>query len=64
MLYREGWRPQRTIKLISWDAEEYGLIGSTEYVEQFPDLLSNTTIAYINVRPVPFLSAIVCRASP
>ena len=27
------WRPGRTITLCSWDAEEYGLIGSTEWVE-------------------------------
>jgi len=27
------WRPGRTMVLCSWDAEEYGLIGSTEFVE-------------------------------
>jgi len=27
------WRPGRTLVLCSWDAEEYGLIGSTEFVE-------------------------------
>ena len=27
------WRPGRTVVLCSWDAEEYGLIGSTEWVE-------------------------------
>jgi N-acetylated-alpha-linked acidic dipeptidase len=29
-----GWQPQRTIKLLSWDGEEYGLLGSTNYVSQ------------------------------
>ena len=33
-LLRQGWRPKRTIVFCSWDAEEEGLIGSTEWVEQ------------------------------
>lgn len=28
-----GWRPGRTIVLCSWDAEEYSVVGSTEWVE-------------------------------
>ena len=32
-LRTKGWRPGRTIVLCSWDAEEYGLIGSTEWIE-------------------------------
>ncbi|KAI1338830.1 Zn-dependent exopeptidase [Xylariaceae sp. FL0016] len=35
--------------LASWDNEEYGLIGSTEYGEQFADVISNSCVAYINV---------------
>ena len=35
ILYFKGWRPGRTVVLCSWDAEEYGLIGSTEYVEVY-----------------------------
>lgn len=31
--YKEGWRPRRTILFCSWGAEEYGLIGSNEWVE-------------------------------
>ena len=34
VLLRQGWRPKRTIVFCSWDAEEEGLIGSTEWVEQ------------------------------
>ena len=34
MLLKQGWRPRRTIIFGSWDAEEEGLIGSTEWVEQ------------------------------
>ena len=33
-LLHQGWRPKRTIVFCSWDAEEEGLIGSTEWVEQ------------------------------
>ncbi|KAJ9054161.1 Vacuolar protein sorting-associated protein 70 [Entomophthora muscae] len=49
VLKSRGWRPRRTLKLCSWDAEEYGLIGSTEYVEDNEMELSSKTIAYLNV---------------
>ncbi|KAL1761550.1 hypothetical protein FB107DRAFT_255027, partial [Schizophyllum commune] len=48
-LYRQGWRPLRTLLFASWDAEEYGLIGSTEYGEDFADWLAKYAVAYINV---------------
>ena len=44
-----NWRPGRTIVLCSWDAEEYGLIGSTEFVEDKGKLLRDGTVAYLNV---------------
>ncbi|GIZ41959.1 hypothetical protein CKM354_000524200 [Cercospora kikuchii] len=44
-----GWRPHRTIVFASWDGEEYGLIGSTEWVEEYLPWLSASTVAYINV---------------
>jgi N-acetylated-alpha-linked acidic dipeptidase len=34
VLLHQGWKPRRTIVVASWDAEEEGLIGSTEWVEQ------------------------------
>ncbi|CAI7597727.1 unnamed protein product [Penicillium glandicola] len=44
-----GWRPLRTIEFVSWDGEEYNLIGSTEYVEkEIVDLRANA-FAYLNV---------------
>lgn len=49
LLRRRGWQPRRTIILCSWDAEEYGMIGSTEWVEQNVDLLSVQAVAYFNV---------------
>ncbi len=49
MLLKSGWQPERTIVLCSWDGEEYGLIGSTEWGEQNADELTRDAVAYINV---------------
>ena len=34
-VFVDKWRPRRTIIFCSWGAEEYGLIGSTEWIEVF-----------------------------
>ncbi|KAG0780290.1 hypothetical protein G6F22_010166 [Rhizopus arrhizus] len=47
-MLQTGWRPRRTIILASWDAEEYGLIGSTEWVEDNIDWLKEEAAVYIN----------------
>ena len=47
-LAREGARPRRTIIYAAWDAEEQGLIGSTEWVEHHADELREHAVAYIN----------------
>lgn len=44
-----GWKPLRTLVFASWDGEEYGLIGSTEWVEEYLPWLSKTAVAYLNV---------------
>lgn len=44
-----GWRPQRTLVLASWDGEEWGLVGSTEWVEQHARLLRERAVAYVNM---------------
>ncbi|KAL7133681.1 hypothetical protein ABFS83_12G158100 [Erythranthe nasuta] len=49
LLMRLGWSPRRTIILCSWDAEEFGMIGSTEWVEQNLVNLGSKAVAYINV---------------
>ncbi|MYD14623.1 MAG: M28 family peptidase, partial [Gemmatimonadetes bacterium] len=41
-------RPRRSIMIAHWDAEEYGIIGSTEWVEQLREELEANAIAYIN----------------
>lgn len=45
---RAGRRPKRTIIFATWDAEEWGLIGSTEYVEQDAARLTSGAVAYLN----------------
>ena len=44
----EACRPRRSIMIAHWDAEEYGIIGSTEWVEEFREALEANAIAYIN----------------
>lgn len=46
---KTGWKPLRTIVFASWDGEEYGLLGSTEWVEENLPWLSKANIAYLNV---------------
>ncbi len=47
-LLKTGWRPKRTIILAAWDGEEWGLLGSTEWVEKHAQDLSTKAVAYIN----------------
>ncbi|XP_039110157.1 N-acetylated-alpha-linked acidic dipeptidase 2 isoform X3 [Hyaena hyaena] len=47
-LMGRGWRPRRTIIFASWDAEEFGLLGSTEWAEENAKILQERSIAYIN----------------
>jgi N-acetylated-alpha-linked acidic dipeptidase len=47
-LYKQGWRPKRTIIYASWDGEEPGLLGSTEWVETHADSLAAHAVAYLN----------------
>uniref|UniRef100_A0A0K3CQJ1 BY PROTMAP: gi/472581865/gb/EMS19580.1/ glutamate carboxypeptidase II [Rhodosporidium toruloides NP11] gi/647402604/emb/CDR48837.1/ RHTO0S20e02454g1_1 [Rhodosporidium toruloides] n=1 Tax=Rhodotorula toruloides TaxID=5286 RepID=A0A0K3CQJ1_RHOTO len=48
-LLEKGWKPLRTILVAAWDAEEYGLIGSTEFGEDFAPWLKKNVVAYLNV---------------
>lgn len=61
-LLQTGWKPRRTIVLCSWDAEEYSLVGSTEWVEEYIPWLANAAVSYLNIDigssgPVPDISA-------
>ncbi|XP_034954737.2 aminopeptidase NAALADL1 [Zootoca vivipara] len=57
-MVKEGkWRPRRSIIFGSWGAEEFGLIGSTEYTEEFYSKLQQRSVAYINVDIAVFANA-------
>ncbi|HET8770258.1 MAG TPA: M28 family metallopeptidase [Gemmatimonadaceae bacterium] len=45
---RDGWRPRRTLLFATWDAEEWGLVGSSEYVEDDSLRLMRGGVAYLN----------------
>ena len=47
VLLAQGWKPRRTLFFCSWDAEEEGLIGSTEWAEEHAKQLAHA-VAYIN----------------
>ena len=47
-LAKTGWRPRRTIVYASWDGEEPGLLGSTEWAEQHADELGAKAALYVN----------------
>jgi len=47
-LYKQGWRPRRTIIYCAWDGEEPGLLGSTEWVETHNADLKAHAVAYFN----------------
>jgi N-acetylated-alpha-linked acidic dipeptidase len=48
-LARGGWKPRRSILIACWDAEEFGLIGSTEWVEERVPELQQKAVAYLNL---------------
>ena len=47
-LVKAGWKPKRTLVYCAWDAEEPGLLGSTEWVEDHMNELQQKTVVYIN----------------
>ncbi|CAH0515747.1 unnamed protein product [Peronospora belbahrii] len=58
-LLKDGWKPRRTLIIASWDGEELGLLGSTEYAEDHAELLKKQAVAYVNVDNLvgPFVSS-------
>ncbi|KAF7967266.1 hypothetical protein HWV62_35015 [Athelia sp. TMB] len=64
VLLKNGWKPLRTILIASWDAEEYGLIGSTEWGEDFPEFIDKYVAAYLNLDSSSTGSRFSASASP
>ncbi|XP_051820605.1 aminopeptidase NAALADL1 [Antechinus flavipes] len=57
-LVKKGkWRPRRSVVFASWGTEEFGLIGSTEFTEEFFTKLQERAVAYINVDIAVFANA-------
>ncbi|ETS75189.1 hypothetical protein PFICI_13673 [Pestalotiopsis fici W106-1] len=48
-LIKAGWKPYRKLVIASWDSEEYGLVGSTEFAEEHAKELGDNCVAYLNV---------------
>ena len=48
VLVKDGWRPRRTLVYTSWDGEEPGLVGSTEWAESHASELQAKAVIYIN----------------
>ena len=47
-LVKQGWRPKRTLVYASWDGEEPGLLGSTEWAETHAEELQKKAVLYLN----------------
>lgn len=63
-LLRGGWRPQRTIVLCSWDAEEPDELGSTYWAEKNSDELSEKGVAYLNLDSATSGDRFTAQATP
>jgi N-acetylated-alpha-linked acidic dipeptidase len=48
LMAKQGWKPKRTLVYLSWDGEEPGLLGSTEWVEEHADELHSKAVLYLN----------------
>ncbi|CAF1148812.1 unnamed protein product [Rotaria sp. Silwood1] len=48
-MHKNGFRPRRSLMFCSWGAEEYGLIGSVEYVEEYVKVLGARIVSYLNL---------------
>ena len=46
-LAKSGWRPRRTLVYLAWDAEEQGLLGSTEWAETHAATLRERAVVYL-----------------
>jgi N-acetylated-alpha-linked acidic dipeptidase len=63
-LTKTGWKPKFSIVFASWDGEEYGLIGSTEFAEYYELQLKKSCIAYINTDVATVGSILTMHSSP
>ncbi|CAF3463867.1 unnamed protein product [Rotaria sp. Silwood1] len=48
-LVKSNWKPRRSLMFCAWAAEEYGIVGSIEFVEEFAKILGSRVVSYINM---------------
>ena len=46
---KRGWKPRRTLVYASWDGEEYGLVGSTEWADDHAREIDEKAVLMLNV---------------
>ncbi|CAM2718148.1 unnamed protein product [Rotaria socialis] len=64
-MYQNGFRPRRSLMFCSWGAEEYGLIGSVEYVQEYAKVLGARIVSYLNIDgPIRGYYSVSAKASP
>lgn len=63
-LAEEGWRPRRSLKFAAWGAEEQGILGSVEWVEEHLEALRAGCVAYLNVDMAAMGTSFSSSASP
>ncbi|XP_068739354.1 putative N-acetylated-alpha-linked acidic dipeptidase [Montipora capricornis] len=64
-LVKQGWRPRRTIKFCSFGAEEFGLMGSVEWLEENSYIFKERGVAYLNTDvPVQGSHTLLAQTSP
>jgi len=61
---RAGERPARSIVFAAWGAEEFGIIGSTEWVETHRERLATQAVAYLNLDMAAMGLDVHCAAAP
>lgn len=61
---KAGFKPYRTIVFASWDGEEPGLLGSTEWGEDHADWISKNVVAYLNLDSAVTGNTLALQASP
>jgi N-acetylated-alpha-linked acidic dipeptidase len=63
-LAQQGWKPKRTIQIVSWDGHELGLYGSAAYIYQNGPQLRKQIFQYINTDQLTTGDPFVVSASP
>ncbi|CAF1243707.1 unnamed protein product [Rotaria sordida] len=48
-LVRSNWKPRRSLMFCAWAAEEYGIVGSMEFVEEYAKILGSRVVSYLNM---------------